>query len=90
MFDGMSFDEFSKLYKENPEEFHIHRKGMLDKTIESSRNPQRYRAMQWEIDQRLDQQPNDIARMVYINKRMHDSLAKLRDVLNEVVGVQKW
>lgn len=89
MFDdiGMDFDKLSKLYKEDPEEFYRLREQMLSNAIEASSDVKRAKAMQWDIDQRLKKQPNDYARLVYIQERMHESLAKLRDALNEVVGV---
>ena len=87
MFDevGKDFDEMHKLYKEDPEEFERLRKQILDQVIESSKDPKRSRAMQLELDQRLNQQPNNYARMIYIQKRMHDSLLKLREALNGMI-----
>ena len=83
---GMDFDELSELYKTNPEKFKELRQQMLDKLIMSSDNPERARAMQWELDQRMDQQPNDYASLIYFQERMHESLLKLRDALNTANG----
>lgn len=83
------FDYWSKLFKENPEEFERRRQEEIDKVIEAAHSVEmqhRLRQLQWSIDAERQASKNPLDALVKVQKRMWDSFHKLNCKLQELTG----
>lgn len=86
---SIDYDEWAKLFKENPEEFERRRKEEIDKVISAvcpAELQHRLRQLQWKIDMERDAAANPMAALVKIQEMMWDSFLKMNGKLQEFAG----
>lgn len=84
-----NFDEWAKLFQENPEEFERRRQEVIDKVISSVQPVEmqhRLRQLQWTIDAESAASKTPMAALVKMQGRMWDSFLKLNSKLQQAVG----
>lgn len=89
MIADLTFNEWAKLFKDDPEEFERKRAEVIDKVIASAYPAEmqhRLRQLQWTIDAEREASKNPLDALVKVQKRMWDSFHKLNDKLQELTG----
>ena len=84
-----NFDYWSKLFKENPEEFEHRRKEEIEKVIDAAsteESKQRLRQLQWTIDAERSTSGSPLGATIKMYRRMWDSFTKLNGKLQELTG----
>ena len=80
----MLHDELSELYKNDPEEFQIRCRAMIDEYIESvpEEKRQALRQLQWRIDGQLSKYKDPIARMNKMCELFWEGFAEFQQAMN--------
>ena len=82
LFDNnFNFDEWMKLYKKNPDEFEKRRDKLIIQFIESSKNRDKLKKLQWKLDM-IRRNKNPLKATIDFYYEMLDSFEKMRVVLN--------
>lgn len=84
-----NFDYWSKLFKENSEEFERRRKEEIEKVINAAsteESKQRLRQLQWTIDAERSTNGSPLGATIKMYRRMWDSFMKLNGKLQELTG----
>ena len=84
-----NFDEWAKLFKEDPEEFERRRQEEIDKAISSVQPVEmqhRLRQLQWTIDAECAASKTPLAATVKMHGRMWDSFLQLNSKLQQATG----
>ena len=80
-----NFDEWKKLYEEDPEEFERRRAEVLEETIQQApeEQQQRLRGVVWAYDQRAKRRKHPLARAQYAQIEMYNMLYQLNEELHK-------
>ncbi len=80
-----SFDELMKLALQDPEKLETLRLSCVEDIISSAPNQfqRRLRGLQFQIDMEREKASNPVSSCIKISQMMHDSLANLRNAINE-------
>ena len=81
------FEDLVKMAKEDPEGLENLRKECIDEIINSANDEdqrRRLRGLQFKIDMEREKAKNPMAACIKLSQMMHDSFAKLRDLLKEL------
>ncbi len=82
------FDTLQRMAEDNPKELEILRKQLSQQVIDAApdRIKKRLHGLQFQIDAQCAMSHNPLAACIKLSAMMHESLASLRDLLNEVAG----
>lgn len=87
---GRSFDEWTRLFKENPDEFECQRKNVIEQEIERCPDPTmraRLQAMFWSQETRLGKIQDPVARYnTIVAQLLGEQLPKFHDALRACIS----